>query len=585
MNFVKNWEIKKKLPKKEKDRYPELNPVALQLLYDRGLKEPKQIEAFLNPDYFSDVHDPYLLKNMPAVVDRIFKAIENKEKITVYGDYDADGVCSSVITVKTLEFLGADVDVYIPHREKEGYGLLKKSVDYIARRKTKLMITVDCGVSNAEEVVYAKEKGLDVIVTDHHEIPQNVPDCLLIHARNKGQDYPCPYLAGAGIAFKVCQALLLKKKGGAFKTRDKKRSKWVTFEKWLLDLVGIATVADMMPLLGENRVLVRYGLMVLNKARRPGMKYLLQEAGLWEPGCKDPRLSSEHIAFQIGPRINAAGRMDHANTAYKLLMSEDEEQARNMAAILNKNNIKRQKLVDRIYKEALNQIGSVKQGEIKILFAYDPSWSLGVAGLVANRILADYHLPVVIGALLEGRISASVRSIPAFDFVEALADIQRYFYKYGGHAMACGFTLKNNRDWLTVREKLNLAIKNQVKPEDIVPTISVDMEIALKEVNWELIRVLNNFEPFGKANPKPVFLTSRLLVQALEAVGSDNRHLRLILNDQNGTVRKGIGFCLGNWCREVSVGQYVDVVYEVGVNRWNGRQELQLGVLDLRLSQ
>lgn len=575
----KKWVVKPAVPKELKDRFPQLDEVVLQLLLDRGLDTQELMDEFLNPDYSTDLHDPFLFREMKKAVERLYQAIDKQELVMIYGDYDADGVSGSVILACTLLALGAKFDVYLPHRDKEGYGLNIGAVDYIVKQGAKVIITVDCGISNIKEIAHAKGAGIQVIVTDHHQQQDQLPDSINIHPKVAGETYPYKGLAGGGVAFKLAQGLVrtkLKKD----KAADTKY--WEGFEKWLLDMVAISTVADLMPLLGENRTLVKYGIVVMNKGRRLGLRQILKVARLWPEGASEAKINSHNIGFQIAPRINAAGRMNHANVAYKLLMSANEDEANKLALELNQNNRDRQLLTDRIIKEAIEQIGDVKPDDIKIISAFKSDWPLGVAGLVAGKLVEVYNRPVMIMGLLNDNIVGSVRSIPAFNFVAALMEVKDLFSKFGGHPMAAGFTLARNEDMGALVERLDQIIMRELSGKDLTPELKIDKEIGLSYVDWPLVSTLLNFEPFGKENPVPKFVTYNLKVQGMEAVGAQGKHLRLLVADDLGNIRKTIGFCFGHWCEKLKIGDRIDLVYEIEVNEWNGNRELQLKIVDLK---
>lgn len=576
----KKWVVKPGVPPEMKDRFPQIEEKVLQLLVDRGLKTQEEIDEFLNPDYGEDLHDPFLFKNMKAGVQRLFQAIGKEELITIYGDYDADGVSGSVILATTLQALGAKIDVYLPHRDKEGYGLNLAAIDYIKKQGTKVMITVDCGISNVKEIDYAVEQGLEVIVTDHHQQQEKLPAAINIHPKIAGETYPFKGLAGGGVAYKLAQGLVRTK----LKNDPKADAKhWEGFEKWLLDMVAISTVADMMPLLGENRTLVKYGLVVMNKGRRPGLRQILKVAGLWPDGKNEADLDAFNIGFQIAPRINAAGRMNHANVAYRLLMATDEAEVTKLADELNENNRERQLLTQRIIKEAVEQIGEVKSGDVRLISAFKSDWPLGVAGLVAGKLVELYCRPVMVMGLSEGRVVGSVRSVSSFNFVNALMEVKDLFAKFGGHPMAGGFTLARNEDMGVLVEKIDKIIKRELVGRDLTPELLIDRELKLKDVDWSMVDILDKFEPFGKENPVPRFVSRGVKIIGLDAVGADGKHLRMMVGDDSGVMKKGIGFSFGHWSDKIKVGDRIDLVYEIEVNEWNGSRDIQLKIVDLKL--
>ncbi len=562
------WQVAEKISDEYKNKFPEVNPVILQLLYNRGLTTQAAIDEFTNPDYGQDSHDPFLFRQMRGAVDRILAAIANGEKITVHGDYDADGVSATVIMVSTLQALGADVDVYIPNRMSEGYGLNDSTVTELAQRKTKLIITVDCGISNKAEIALARKHGMDVIVTDHHEEPPELPDALaIINPSVSADTYPFRHLAGSGVAFKVAQALV---------QADTDQKLKEGFEKWLLDVVAIGTIADMVPLIGENRTMARYGLIVLRKTRRPGLQALAEVARL-----KLESLNSGGVAFGIVPRLNAAGRIDHANTAYELLMTEDPAEAQTVAENLEASNKERQRMTERMVQESKKQIGD--PGNKKILFAIGDDWSPGLVGLTAGRLMDQFDRPVLVMGDREGEIMGSGRSIAAFDITAALVQSREYLDRYGGHAAACGFTLKpDSYDAFTAR--IAELAESQITDADMVKHLSIDARVSLSDITWEVINQLEGFEPFGQGNPPVRLLAERLTVDDFQKVGADGKHLRMQVS-QHDRHKKIIAFGFGqSWGNELKLGDQIDAVFELSVNEWNGNREMQLKLIDMKIS-
>jgi len=430
----KKWVLAKPISLEFQKKFPEVPNLILQLLFNRGLKQQKQIDAFLNPDYGQDVLDPFLFPDMEKAVERIYQAVANKEKITIHGDYDADGVSSTVLIADILQQLKVDFNIYIPHRDKEGYGLNKKTVNYLAEKKTNLIITVDCAISNYEEVELAKAKGIDVIITDHHSSPPKLPKAFaIINPKVEKCNYSFQGLSGVGVAFKLAQAVIAKDKNNVFAPG---------YEKWLLDLVAIGTVADVMPLLEENRALVKYGLIVLNKTRRKGLKALAEKAGVFPVKEKD-LINSENIGYVLAPRINAAGRMDHANTAYELLVSDKSQEISELVDNLEKTNQQRQRLTEKIMTEIRSQIKDVDKEYIIIASGKD--WPLGVIGLAAGRIKDEYNRPVLIISKQAKKTVGSGRSIDEFNLIADLGELESYFDTYGGHPGAAGFSLKSKK--------------------------------------------------------------------------------------------------------------------------------------------
>ncbi len=585
----KKWIISPPPPPEFIVEHPELPPLIAQLLWNRGLKTQAQIDEFLNPDYSTDLHDPFLFNDMAKAVELIFDCIQNNHKITVHGDYDADGVCAAAVILKTLKKIGAtNTGIFLPHRETDGYGLNNRTVQFLKDSGTELIITCDCGISNTEEITLAKNLGMRVIVTDHHAMPLVFPPAdAIIHPLVPGEKYPDKTLAGGGVAFKLAQALL--KKHHEIQPLLLDGQTHEAFEKWLLDLVSISTVGDMVTLIGESRTMVHYGLTVLNKTRNLGLKHLLMVSGLMDESGKPKRNFDTHtIGFQIAPRVNAAGRMDHANVALALLMSETEDEARQLAEQLNKNNSDRQKLTERLVTEARYQIVKTEQDKNPILFVVGEGWSTGILGLIASRIKEEFYKPTLVMGLNNGAITGSGRSVAGFNLIENLKIMPEFFHKFGGHPQACGFSLKST----DILEKFRAAMLERAAAGtvnlDLTPQIHIDAAVDLDEVNWKLYDLLQKFEPFGQANEEPLYVATGLTVMGVEPVGADGKHLRLMVKHNSHIVRKTIAFGFGDsnrhpadWKVNLKPGDKIDLAFTVGVNEWNGSRELQLVVEDI----
>lgn len=589
----KKWKVKSQITEEFKNCFPQFNVLILQLLFNRGLKTQKEIDEFLNPDYSSDLHNPFLFEDMGKATVRIFQAIKNGEKIVIFGDYDADGITGSVVLIKTLQFLGAkNVKVFIPHREKEGYGLNKNSIKELHKDSYNLIITTDCGISNAEEIELAKECGIDVIVTDHHHAPKELPNAVaLINPKIPQSKYPFNQLAGVGVAFKLAQALLLAASNENLKNAEKSDldycKKKEAFEKWLLDLVAIGTIADCCPLIGENRTLVKYGLVVLNKTRRVGLKRLIEDAGFDFAGKK--QLTTYNIGFQIGPRINSAGRINHATSAFELLMEDDLEKAAQMSANLNQTNKQRQFETENIFREAKKQ--ALEQKDDYLIVARGYNWTVGVVGLVASKIVQEFNKPALVMVESNEVITGSARSIPQFNIIEALEKISDLLARFGGHSQAAGFTLRSKDILTKFQERLKFLAKETLKDSDLSHILEIDAETNLSDVNWEFFENTEKIEPFGDANPEPLFLIKGVEIVEIKGVGLDEKHLRLRVK-QGGKFFTVIGFCFGNtntgtenWCEKLNIGDMVDLVAYVSVNEWNGNRELQLKLVDIRIQR
>ncbi len=583
-----HWNIHNKAPDSFYTEFPELPKAVADLLYNRQRTTQALIDEFLSPDYSTHIHDPFLFVDMEKAVARLLLAIEKQEKITIHGDYDADGVSASTVLTDTLRALGAtQVDVYLPHRETDGYGLNLKTIDYLAAQKTQVIITCDCGISNTGEVAKANEYGIDVIITDHHSIPAVLPEAYaIIHPKLERERYPDKNLAGGGVAFKLAQALL--------KTHAKTHEtlptgeKHDTFEKWLLDMVAIATVADMVPLIGESRTLTKYGLLVLNKTRRIGLQKLYLETKLMHnDGSMDKEIDEQTIGFRIAPQINAAGRLDHANTAYMLMVADNGAAAIDLAYKLRLQNDERRDLTEQYVKDAILQVEQ-HQTNSPILFVLSEKWTTGIVGLIASRIKEKYQKPTIAMAYKKGELTGSGRSIKGFNMIGAMQEIPEFFSKFGGHPMACGFSLQKNDLLSAFQEALIARYHHHTADKDMSPTLDIDAELSLGDIDWKLFDVLNKFKPFGPENPRPRYVIKGLTVHAIESMGKEKNHMKLMVTDASRSIKKTVGWDLcntdpetPNWCTLLKPGDSIDIVCEIDVNEWNGNRELQLLIIDL----
>ncbi|PIS32936.1 MAG: single-stranded-DNA-specific exonuclease RecJ [Parcubacteria group bacterium CG08_land_8_20_14_0_20_48_21] len=582
----KLWQVAQAAPDAIASLFSQYPTSVIQLLHNRNLTERDAVEQFLHPDYARDLHDPFLFRDMKKTVERIGQAIKHKEKIVVHGDYDADGVCASTVLVTALRQLGGQVDAYLPNREKEGYGLKTATVENFAERGTKLLLTADCGITGNEAIARGNDRGIDTIVVDHHHAPDVLPEAYaILNPVVPEETYPFKHLAAVGVAFKLVQALV-SDKGLVLLGVEQNEVKGEVLEKWLLDVVAIATVTDMMPLVGENRVLVSYGLLVLNKTRRTGLKALIEAAGL-EMGntgmdsSNRKQLNAASIGFRLGPRINAAGRLEHANGAYDLLMSEQPAKAAMWAQALNEVNKKRQEITEQTVKDAQTQVQDTVDST-HIITAYDPEWHIGVLGLVAGRLLQRYGHPTMVMGDKNGTITGSGRSRNGFHLVDALDTMNELFTSYGGHAQACGFTLKEKKLYEEFIERLRTYAKNIFREQPIKEILSIDSELQVSDLTLEFYGILQKFEPFGQANPQPKFLLKNVTVLDVQTVG-DGKHLKLLLGQNGSVARRAVGFGMGEvWFPHIQKNDKVDIVAELMLNEWQGKRELQLRLVDLR---
>lgn len=563
----KIWEITPKCSEEFKQKFPEINPIILQLLFSRGLDTQKKIDEFLLPDYSQDIHDPFLFQDMRKAVDRIYQAVEQEEKVAVCGDYDADGITSVAVLYFVFQKLGAkNLVTYIPDRETEGYGLNEKLIKSLINDKTDLIITCDCGITNVKEISLANQAGMDVIVTDHHCQPEAIPEAFaVINPRLEREKYPFKPLAGVGVAFKLIQALLADPRCSI----DNKEAT----EKWLLDLVALGTVADCMPLLGENRTLVKYGLVVLNKSSNQGIRTLAEKSNL-----SLGSLDTFSITYHLGPRLNAAARIKHADEALDLILAKDGAEAAKLADNLNEFNKKRQQLVEKTFEEIKKRVGPTP--EEKILVVLEEEWPKGVLGLSASKTVEQYCRPAIVLTRRGKEIVGSGRSIPGFNLYQALADLKDYFSRFGGHPEAVGLTLKDSGVFDDFKRKIEKIARERLTEDDLKPRVRIDVQVGLSDVNWPLYEELKKFEPFGRNNWQPNFLAREIHLDDLQTVGQNGRHCRIIA----GNGRKMIYFDADDGVENLKKGDYIDVVFQLGVNQWNGQQELQLKVIDLKKS-
>lgn len=590
---MKQWQLYQAAPPDFLNSHADLSPVILQLLYNRGLVDQNSLSIFLHdilpPDKTLDVagvsdlrfYDPFLFKDMAAAVDSIISHIKKGDKIVVYGDYDADGVTSSVILFESLKILQANVEVYLPDRVSEGYGLNKSAIDQIADQKVSLIITVDNGIRNKDEVAYAKNKGLEVIITDHHILPddpKDLPDCLHINPADKSDSYPWNYLAGVGVSFKLVTALV-------HKSKLPLNQKRLIIEK-SLDLVAVGTIADMVSLLGENRLLVKKGLQILNQSRRLGLNELIKIS----KGNSNKKLEAWNVGWQIGPRLNAASRLGHANNAFGLLTAETEIEATELANELNQRNIERQKITEEIITQVELQIDSANIPPIIIgLATAEQAWNEGVIGLVAGRICEKYYRPtLIITRIIEGdKISfkASGRSIEDLNLIESITEASECLDKFGGHPMACGFSIDSEENLDKFKQKITDIVSNKLAGKELSPRLRIEAELSIEDVNLDLAEELSILAPYGQNNCQPKFVSYNLRVDEIVTLGFDSQHIKFRLSSADKAFAKGI-WAISFGCAEeykaVRIGDLVNVAYYLEINEFNNRREAQLRIVDLR---
>ncbi|MFN2291305.1 MAG: single-stranded-DNA-specific exonuclease RecJ [Anaerolineae bacterium] len=561
----KRWKLAPHASEQELARFTGLHPLVVQLLHNRHIDGPDLAADFLAG--LVDYDNPYRLRGMTEAVTRLRQALKRGEQIAVYGDFDADGVTATALLVEVLSALGACVEAYIPDRVDEGYGLNLKALRKLYQRGVRLVVSVDCGIRSFHEVDQAR-RGLDLIVTDHHAPAPDrplPPALAIINPKQPGCPYPHKDLSGAGLAFKLAQGLL--------RAEQRRVDPPELAEEALLDLVALGTVADLVPLLGENRSLVRRGLERLNEAARPGVEALMAEAGL-----RRGDVDATAIGFRLGPRLNAAGRIDTAMKAYHLLTSRDPLETRDLAQKLGALNRARQQLTEETVAEAERQIQN-DDPDARLYMAASADFEPGVVGLAASRLTEAYYRPSVVVELGPEVSRGSCRSIPEFHITEALDDCQDLLARHGGHAAAAGFTVRTE-NLEALRQRLKAIAAERLDDVELKPTLEIDAEIDLASVDWDTRAALRTIEPCGMGNPQPVLVSRRVEVRSRRPIGREGKHLKLVLGDSRGLAWDAIFFRQGALSQHVP-GQ-VDVAYRLGVNEWNRQKRLQIEVLDLR---
>ncbi|MEO7911772.1 MAG: single-stranded-DNA-specific exonuclease RecJ [Roseiflexaceae bacterium] len=565
----KRWVMRDPAPAEFIDSLPGQSPLAATLLYQRDLRDQPSIAAFLSKDYKSGIHDPFLLKGMDAAARRVAAAIAEGEPIAVYGDFDTDGVTAVTLLMQAIGAMGGDIRPYIPHRLREGYGLNTEAIEQLAAEGVRVLITVDCGISNVREVAHAQERGIDVIVTDHHSPPTVLPEAYaVVNPKQPGCEYPYKQLVGVGIAYKLVQALARLGVKMPLRGRD------------LLDVVALGTVTDMGPLNGENRVLVQAGLESINATQRPGIKALILAAGLVQG-----KISAGDISFMLGPRLNAAGRMDDALLSYQLLLADDFAAARVLADTVNQANRQRQELTKEIQVLARQQVQDLGKQANPIVVLDSEGYPAGLVGLVAAKLVEELARPVLMLERGPETSRGSARSIPGFNIFEALTSCDDLFVRYGGHSAAAGFTIATERLPELEARLLDYAATH-LPDEMLTPALEIDADVPLGTLSWALLEQIAVLEPFGQSNPQPVLLSRRVRVISSRATGAEGQHLKLRLDDgAGGPSYDAIAFRLGQLAPHFAKPRVIDIAYTLEANEWNGSRNLQLNIKDLRQPQ
>ena len=558
----RKWEIcknnKEQIEKLVKES--NLSSLLASILINRNITTLQEVELFLNPTR-NDFHDPFLMPDMDKAVERILKAIKNQEKVIIYGDYDVDGITSITVLKKFLAERGLNVGEYTPNRLDEGYGLNKKAIKTIQEQGYTLMITVDCGISGNEEIAYSMELGMEVIVTDHHEPGEEIPNCIaVVDAKRKDNKYPFNQLAGVGVVFKLIQAISIKLGLDA-----KEYLKY-------LDIVCVGTISDIVPLVDENRVIAKLGLKLIPMTKNVGLRTLIKSTGY-------QNIDSNSISFGIAPRINACGRMGAQEEALKLFLTNEQEEANKITEVLNKYNLERQQTEKTIFEQAIEQIEKTEKDKPCIVLGQE-GWHHGVIGIVSSKVTDLYFKPSILICFEGEEGKGSGRSIPGFDLHEALMNCSTHIEKFGGHSMAVGINVKRKNFEKFKKDFQEYAQSHGIS--DIIPVIKIDEETSLKEINLQTVKDLSLLEPYGEANKEPLFMIKNLKILAIRTL-SEGKHLKLKLG-QDSYIIDAIGFGIGELAENYLIGDKLDVIGRLEINKFNETEQVQLVIKDIRRS-
>jgi single-stranded-DNA-specific exonuclease len=538
------------------------------VLVNRGIKNKDEAESFLRVS-LDDLIEPFTLRDMDKVVARVLRAIRDDEKILIYGDYDADGITSTALLVEFFRDIGKEVSYYIPQRLEDGYGISLKAIQQIHSEGVNLIITVDCGVSSVNEVAAASKLGMDMIITDHHEPPEVLPEPLaLINPYLKGSNYPFTGLAGVGVALKLVQCIKARLDG-----MDKAGPGIDPGLHKYLDLVALGTIADVVPLRGENRILVKHGLVLLKEGRRVGIAKLKEVAQV-----SNNNFGAGSVGFQLAPRLNASGRLGKASIAVRLLITDDPDEAVEIARELDLMNHERQKIEELILDEARNIILNDLDPDARTIVLSSDKWHQGVIGIVASKIVEEFYKPTVLISCTGSMGKGSARSIPAFHLYNGIEQCSRHLEAFGGHKFAAGLSIKTESLAAFVAEFERIAAET-LEDEDFIPSIKIEGELGLKDLTWELHEELAGLAPFGPGNPEPVLKSRGLDVMYPKVVGRNHVRMRV---SQDGCSFGSIGFNMGGIYQSLAMRRVcVDAVYCLSVNEWQGERSLQLNLKDL----
>jgi len=544
----------------DKDSQSSYPPLLIQLLHNRGVTSPEDITSFLASDR-SLMGDPLLFPDMEKAVARVKQALLKGETVGVYGDFDADGMTATALLVQGLSLLQGKTIPYIPHRQIEGHGLTISALNKLHEQGASLVISVDCGVTDAVEVKKATDAGLDIIITDHHSPPEKIPEALaIINPKLNDSRYPYDNLAGVGVAFKLLQAL--------FRSLEKEEQ-----IDTMTDLVAIGTIADMSPPLGENRFLIKEGLKNINANPRPGIRELIKQTRL-----EEGKINADRIAWVIAPCLNAAGRLADGLTGYNLLMTESDKEAQELAAWLAQKNEERQRLTTATLEKAREQV--IAMGLPPLLITADTEYPMGIAGLVASRLVEEFYRPSIVIHIADTECHGSCRSIPEFDIIAALNNFSRYFTRFGGHAAAAGFTMPT-KDLPQMEQELSAFVTEKLAGVELRPHLNIDAEVKLNELGGDTYPTTQLLAPFGHGNPVPTFMSRGVEVLERRTMGNGNEHLRMRLK-QGGSIWDCVAFRLGNHQKEFA--PRIDIVYNLEVDNWRGKNQLRLNILDFKRS-
>jgi single-stranded-DNA-specific exonuclease len=558
------WQVASPAPDSVFASLSAFHPVVVQLLYNRGYTTPASIQGFLAGEDVQE-NDPFLLKGMDVAVERILDAVRKRERIGVFGDYDADGITASAILKSALESIGALVEVRLPHRVDDGYGLTNRGIEALAGQDVALLITVDCGISAVEPVALASERGMDVIVTDHHQPPEQLPDAYaIINPWLPDCSYPFPDLCGGGLAYKLARALI--KTVGLVTD--------AAADADLCALAALATVADVVPLRRENRAIVTAGIEALRRTEHPGLRALMQVAGI-----DQANVNSDNIGFAMAPRLNAAGRMAHPRLAFELLTTRDHAQAQALATQLQQLNQQRQGETRRLMDAARQQVKTA-QAEESLLWVEGTDWPAGIVGLVAGRLADECGKPTLAVTVGETEAVGSCRSIPGYDIAAALATHGHLMRRHGGHPQAAGFAVASEHR-AALKETLQADARREFDPSAMQPQLKIDCQVPAGRMDLDVLDEINVLAPFGASNPEPRFLSRGLRLNGTRKVGAD--HLRTTFDIGGGSIN-GIGFHMADRASNLRQGQAVDVVYSLQENTWGGFSRLEFRLQDVQIA-